>query len=65
MAMCHVCRRNLLAGERFRRWRGDRRERTVCAVCEPAARELGWLRLVDAYERVSANGLTGTVRRVA
>jgi hypothetical protein len=65
MAMCHVCRRTLLAGEWFRRWRGERRERTVCVVCEPAARAAGWLRLVDGFERVSANGLSGTVRRVA
>jgi hypothetical protein len=65
MAMCHVCRRNLLAGERFRRWRAARRDRTVCVVCEPVARETGWLRVVDDFERVSANGLSGTVRRVA
>jgi hypothetical protein len=65
MAMCHLCRRNLLAGERFRRWRASRRDRTVCVVCEPAAREAGWLRLVDHFERVTANGLSGTVRRVA
>ncbi|HEY3184268.1 MAG TPA: hypothetical protein VGJ77_15620 [Gaiellaceae bacterium] len=65
MAICHVCRRSLLAGERFRIWRGERRDQTVCVVCEPAARDAGWLRVADAFERVSANGLTGTVRRVA
>jgi hypothetical protein len=65
MAMCHVCRRSLLAGERFRTGRGGRRDRTVCVVCEPAARSAGWLRTVDAYERVRVTGLTQTVRRVA
>jgi hypothetical protein len=65
MAMCHVCRRNLLAGERFRVWRGDRRDQAVCVPCEPAARGAGWVRTVDGFERVSATGLTGTVRRVA
>jgi hypothetical protein len=65
MAICHLCRRSLLAGERFRIWRGERRDQAVCLVCEPAARGAGWLRVADAFERVSANGLTGTVRRVA
>jgi hypothetical protein len=63
--MCHVCRRSLLAGERFRVWRADRRDRVVCGVCEPAALRAGWLRLAGGFERVSATGLTGTVRRVA
>jgi len=65
MAMCHVCRRSLLAGERFRVWRGERRDQTVCVVCEPAARAAGWLRIADGFERVSVTGLSGTVRRVA
>jgi hypothetical protein len=65
MAMCQVCRRSLLAGERFRIWRGERRDQTVCIVCEPVARDAGWLRVADAFERVSVNGLSGTVRRVA
>jgi hypothetical protein len=65
MAMCHVCRRSLLAGERCRVWRGNRRDRVVCVVCEPAVRQAGWLRVADGFERVSATGLTGTVRRVA
>src|SRR5947209_1527059 len=39
MAMCHACRRTLLAGERYRTWRWGRRDRTVCAVCEPAVRD--------------------------
>jgi hypothetical protein len=55
----------MLAGERFRLWRGERREQTVCLVCEPAARDAGWVRLPTDFERVSVTGLTGTVRRVA
>ena len=51
MAMCQVCRRTLLAGERYRTWRWERRDQTV--------------RVVDAYESVRVTGLTRTVRRVA
>ena len=65
MAMCQVCRRTLLAGERYRTWRWARRDQTVCAVCEPEARYAGAVRVVDAYEIVRATGLTQTVRRVA
>jgi hypothetical protein len=65
MAMCHICRRSLLAGERYRTWRGRRREQTVCAVCEPTARDAGWVRVVDSHEQVRVTGLTRTVRRVA
>ena len=65
MAMCQICRRNLLAGERFRRWRWAGRDSTVCVVCEPGARKAGWVPLVERYERQSVNGLSGTVRRVA
>jgi hypothetical protein len=65
MAMCQVCRRNLLAGERFRRWRYAGRDSTVCVVCEPSARRAGWVPLAEHAERVTANGLSGTVRRVA
>jgi hypothetical protein len=65
MAMCQVCRRSLLAGERYRTWRYARRDATVCAVCEPVARADGWVRVVDAYENVRVTGLTQTVRRVA
>jgi len=63
--MCQVCRRTLLAGERYRTWRWARRDQTVCAVCEPEARDAGAVRVVDAYEIVRATGLTQTVRRVA
>jgi hypothetical protein len=65
MAMCQVCRRTLLAGERFRTWRWDRRDQTVCVVCEPVASDAGAVRVVDAYERVHVTGLTQSVRRVA
>lgn len=65
MAMCHVCRRTLLAGERYRTWRWARRDRTVCAVCEPEARRSGWIRVVEGFEHVRVTGLTQTVRRVA
>jgi hypothetical protein len=65
MAMCHVCRRTLLAGERFRTWRGDRRDQPVCVICEPAAQEAGWVRVVDAHEVVRVGGLSQSVRRVA
>ena len=65
MAMCQVCLRSLLAGERYRTWRASRRDQTVCVVCEPTVRDLGWVRVVDAYEQVRVTGLTQTVRRVA
>ena len=41
MAMCQLCRRNLLAGERFRPWRYAGRDATVCVICEPWARRAG------------------------
>jgi hypothetical protein len=65
MAMCHVCRRTLLAGERYRTWRWARRDQPVCAVCEPVARAAGAIRVVDTYEHVRVGGLTRHVRRVA
>ncbi len=65
MAMCQVCRRTLLAGERFRTWRWARRDQTVCVVCEPYVNEAGAVRVVDTFESVRATGLTQTVRRVA
>ena len=63
--MCQVCRRTLLTGERYRRWRFAGRDATVCVVCEPSVRGSGWVPLAERYDRVSANGLTGSVRRVA
>jgi hypothetical protein len=65
MAMCHVCRRTLLAGERYRTWRWARRDRTVCVVCEPSAQAAGAIRVVDSFERVRVSGLIQNVRRVA
>ena len=65
MAMCQMCRRNLLAGERYRRWRYAGRDATVCVVCEPEVIRAGWVPLAERYERVRANGLSGPVRRVA
>jgi hypothetical protein len=65
MAMCHLCRRTLLAGERYRTWRWSRRDRTVCVVCEPAAEAAGAIRLADAFELVRVGGLTQHVRRLA
>jgi hypothetical protein len=65
MAMCQVCRRTLLAGERYRTWRWGRRDHTVCVVCEPEVREGGAVRIVDAFERVRVAGLIQNVRRVA
>lgn len=65
MAMCHVCRRTLLAGERFRTWRWGRRDRAVCVVCEPTVRDGGAVRVVDAFESVRVTGLIQHVKRVA
>jgi hypothetical protein len=65
MAMCHACRRTMLAGERYRTWRWAGRDRAVCAVCEPEARQRGAIRVVDTYEHVRVGGLTRHVRRVA
>ncbi len=63
--MCQICRRNLLAGERFRSWRYAGRDSAVCLPCEPTVRKDGWVPVVEAYQRVSVNALSGTVRRVA
>jgi hypothetical protein len=65
MAMCHACRRTLLAGERYRTWRWGRRDRTVCAVCEPMVRDAGAVRVVDGFESVRVTGLVQHVKRVA
>jgi hypothetical protein len=66
--MCALCRRNLLAGERFRHWepQGERNgERAVCSLCEPEATREGWLRSERAPQREGADGLHWTVRLVA
>lgn len=67
MTLCALCRRNLLAGERFRYWRSvEERQvpRVVCHLCEPAATRDGWSR-TERAERENAVGLRGTVRLVA
>lgn len=67
MTVCALCRRNLLAGERFRYWRGvDERQvaRIVCHLCEPVANRGGWER-TERAQRENAVGLRGTVRLVA
>jgi hypothetical protein len=67
MTLCALCRRNLLAGERFRYWQSaeERRvSRIVCHLCEPTASRDGWSRTGRA-ERENAVGLRGTVRLVA
>jgi hypothetical protein len=67
VTLCALCRRNLLAGERFRYWRSaEERQvaRVVCHLCEPSATQGGWER-TDRQERENAVGLRGTVRLVA
>jgi len=64
--MCSLCRRNLLAGERYRTFRAERRrEHTVCVLCEPEALRRRWLRADAPVGSVRVTGLTPTVRRVA
>jgi hypothetical protein len=68
VTLCTLCRRNLLAGERFRYWRnaGRRaRECAVCTLCEAEAKREGWLRADRAPGQENAVGLRGTVRLVA
>jgi hypothetical protein len=69
VTMCALCRRNLLAGERYRYWRSVEARpsaRIVCSLCEPDARRGGWLRAAEREsERENAVGLRGTVRLVA
>lgn len=65
MAMCHACRRTLLAGERYRVWRFGRRDRTVCAVCEPEISAGGAVRVIAEFQHVRVGGLTQHVKRVA
>ena len=55
----------MLAGERYRTWRWDRRDRSVCLVCEPAVRDSGAVRVVDDFESVRVTGLIQHVKRVA
>ena len=67
MTLCVLCRRTLLAGERFRYWQSaEERQvpRVVCHLCEPTASRDGWSR-TERHERENAVGLRGTVRLVA
>jgi hypothetical protein len=66
--MCAVCRRNLLAGERYRYWRArfDRPSgRVVCFLCEREAAREGWLRDGHCPSHENAVGLRNSVRKVA
>jgi hypothetical protein len=66
--MCALCRRNLLAGERFRYWRSAEPRpvpRVVCGLCEGEAARDGWRRTQRAPGQENAVGLRGTVRLVA
>jgi hypothetical protein len=69
VTLCARCRRNLLAGERFRYWRNaEARQaaRVICCLCEAEAHREGWLRAAERdSERENAVGLRGTVRLVA
>jgi hypothetical protein len=69
VTLCALCRRNLLAGERFRYWRNvEARQaaRVVCSLCEGEAHRGGWARAAERdVERENAVGLRGTVRLVA
>jgi hypothetical protein len=68
VTLCTLCRRNLLAGERFRYWRNAEQRVHACAVCSlceaEAARE-GWRRSDRTPGHENAVGLRGTVRLVA
>jgi hypothetical protein len=67
--MCALCRRNLLAGERFRLWRSPNpakpAARTVCALCEPGAGRDGWVRAAERVELERPAGPSGSVKLVA
>ncbi len=65
--MCSLCRRNLLAGERYRRWEPEpgRGGRPVCSLCEPEAARAGWARADGEPLREGAAGLRWTARKVA
>jgi hypothetical protein len=53
MAMCLVCRRSILIGERYRLWTdpGVVGERAVCRLCEDEAEQAGWVRLDRPVQR--------------
>jgi hypothetical protein len=68
VTLCALCRRNLLAGERYRYWEnGDQgaAARIVCGLCEGGAARDGWRRTEREPERENAVGLRPVVRLVA
>jgi hypothetical protein len=64
--MCHVCRRNMLIGERYRLWTqpGGSGERSVCRLCEEEAEHAGWVRL-DRPPQREVGSLIWHARKVA
>lgn len=65
VTMCAVCRRHLLAGERYRHWsEADRPGRPVCGLCEAEAARVGWVRESRELKRERATGLRLSVRLV-
>ncbi|MGH2996645.1 MAG: hypothetical protein ACRDON_02620 [Gaiellaceae bacterium] len=68
MTLCTLCRRNLLAGERYRYWENvdqGSTARVVCGLCEGGAARDGWRRAEREPERENAVGLRPVVRLVA
>jgi hypothetical protein len=65
--MCGLCRRTLLAGERFRHWHEQDRigTRPVCMLCEAQAKRTGWERAPTEIQREGAVAGRWTVRLVA
>jgi hypothetical protein len=65
--MCTLCRRNLLAGERYRRFEPvtGKAIGPVCSLCEPRALLEGWARVDTEPSREGAGGPSATVRLVA
>jgi len=66
MAMCLLCRRNMLIGEHYRLWAHPRGEgeRPVCRLCEEEAEQSGWVRL-DRPVQHETGSLVWHARKVA
>ena len=66
MAMCLLCRRNLLIGEGYRLWTSPVNvgERPVCRLCEEEAEQAGWVRLDQPLQR-ELGSLIWHARKVA
>ena len=57
MAICALCRRTLLVGERYRHWEAGNAAsgiRLVCALCETEALRAGWVRATQPPLRQGA-----------